>query len=229
MHRFGGAALAGDRTTIVPSVFSETDFHGHVRLGQGCRRRSHGSFSRAIYRTDLLSQWSLLRTTSTILRIGTAVRRFLTNVSLVRGLRNERGSFASCSLDISDDRVQRCSRAPGHDNVKPFPSKAFAKLSAELPIWTDADNHRLGFCHYVASREQGRPSALTRNCGGRSGRPRQRRAAGFRRQPAGFVKPPGTERLLESLPRSACAACSTADPICGEVRVTHLAVSRVIS
>jgi hypothetical protein len=100
MHRVGGAALAGDRITIVPGVFSEADFLGRVRLGQGCQRRSHGSFSRAIYRTGLsvFRNGPLLRTTNTILRIRTAVRRFLTKSVGVFAA----GCFESAHLCASD-------------------------------------------------------------------------------------------------------------------------------
>src|SRR4051794_7781279 len=49
-----------------------------ARLGEGCQWRSHGSFSRAIYRTalSLFSEGAWLRTTNVILWIRTAVRRF---------------------------------------------------------------------------------------------------------------------------------------------------------
>jgi hypothetical protein len=59
---------------------SEADFLGRVRLGEGCQGRSHGSFSRAIYRTGLYvcRNGAPLWTTSTILRIRTAARLFLT-------------------------------------------------------------------------------------------------------------------------------------------------------
>jgi hypothetical protein len=44
-HRVGGAALAGNRITIVLGEFSEPDFLDRARLGEGCQRQSHGSFS----------------------------------------------------------------------------------------------------------------------------------------------------------------------------------------
>jgi hypothetical protein len=95
-----GGALAGDRITTVPGVFREADFLDRVRLGEGCQRRSHGSFSRAIYRTGLsvFRNGPLLRTTNTILRIRTAVRRFLTKSVGVFAA----GCFESAHLCASD-------------------------------------------------------------------------------------------------------------------------------
>jgi len=79
-HRVGGAALAGNRITIVAGVFSEPDFLDRARLVEEYQRHSHRTFLQGDSLDGLvhLSQWTLLWTTNTILWIRTAVRRFLT-------------------------------------------------------------------------------------------------------------------------------------------------------
>jgi hypothetical protein len=78
-------SLVGNRLVLderCPDItfIREANLLDRVRFGKECRRRSHGSFSRAIYRTglSLLRNRALLWTTNTILRIRTAARRFLT-------------------------------------------------------------------------------------------------------------------------------------------------------
>ncbi len=84
--RVGGAAL--QRPHLLRSRLS-----GSRRLDKEYQRWSHGSFSRASYRTglSLFRNRALLRATSTILQIRTAVRRFL------KARRNLRGGGNICA------------------------------------------------------------------------------------------------------------------------------------
>ena len=61
------------------------------------------------------------------------------HVSLVGGVRDDRGSFASRSLDVRDDRVQRGLRAPGRDNVEVPPWQSVCKVERRVP---DPDRRR---------------------------------------------------------------------------------------
>src|SRR4029077_8598800 len=76
------------------------------------------------------------------IHIEARVREERGHVRLLWRVRDEGRRFASGSLDVRDDGIQRGRRTSGRDDVQSLLGEALAKLRAQLPIRADADDQR---------------------------------------------------------------------------------------